>query len=66
MYSNSIHNRLFQKLKLDVVQGIKHNQNLSQQLDSMYVKIGLLIQNRIALQVSLEFDISCVLIIGKL
>ncbi|XP_032684173.1 ras GTPase-activating-like protein IQGAP1 isoform X1 [Odontomachus brunneus] len=39
-----------QKLKLDVVQGIKHNQNLSQQLDSMYVKIGLLIQNRIALQ----------------
>lgn len=52
MHPSSIYSRLFQKLKLDVVQGIKHNQNLSQQLDSMYVKIGLLIQNRIALQVS--------------
>ncbi|XP_011692559.1 PREDICTED: ras GTPase-activating-like protein IQGAP1 isoform X1 [Wasmannia auropunctata] len=39
-----------QKLKYKVVQSIKHNQNLSEQLNSMFVKIGLLIQNRIALQ----------------
>ncbi|XP_070512336.1 ras GTPase-activating-like protein IQGAP1 [Cardiocondyla obscurior] len=39
-----------QKLKHEVVQCIRHNQNLSEQLDSMFVKIGLLIQNRIALQ----------------
>ncbi|KAL6436488.1 hypothetical protein ACFW04_004757 [Cataglyphis niger] len=39
-----------QKLKHEVVQCIKHNQNLSEQLNNMYIKIGLLIQNRIALQ----------------
>ncbi|XP_018366382.1 PREDICTED: ras GTPase-activating-like protein IQGAP1 [Trachymyrmex cornetzi] len=39
-----------QKLKHEVVQCIRHNQNLSEQLNSMFVKIGLLIQNRIALQ----------------
>ncbi|RLU14769.1 hypothetical protein DMN91_012656 [Ooceraea biroi] len=39
-----------QKLKHEVVQCIRHNQNLSEQLNNMYVKIGLLIQNRIALQ----------------
>lgn len=39
-----------QQLKHDVVQTIKYNQNLSQQLDSMDIKIGLLIQNRITLQ----------------
>lgn len=31
---------------------IKRNQNLSQQLDHMDVKIGLLIQNRVSLQVT--------------
>ncbi|KAJ8679150.1 hypothetical protein QAD02_014937 [Eretmocerus hayati] len=39
-----------QQLKNEVVQLIKHNQNLSQQLDSMDIKIGLVIQNRITLQ----------------
>ncbi|XP_067211920.1 ras GTPase-activating-like protein IQGAP1 isoform X1 [Linepithema humile] len=39
-----------QKLKHKLVQCIKHNQNLSEQLNNMYIKIGLLIQNRIALQ----------------
>ncbi|XP_063995334.1 ras GTPase-activating-like protein IQGAP1 [Diachasmimorpha longicaudata] len=39
-----------QQLKNDVVQTIRYNQNLSQQLDSMDIKIGLLIQNRITLQ----------------
>ncbi|KAF7992470.1 hypothetical protein HCN44_001808 [Aphidius gifuensis] len=38
------------KLKNDVVQTIRHNQNLSQQLDNMDIKIALLIQNRITLQ----------------
>ena len=40
-----------QQLKNEVVQLIKHNQELSHQLDSMDIKIGLLIQNRITLQV---------------
>ncbi|XP_076391557.1 ras GTPase-activating-like protein IQGAP1 isoform X1 [Megachile rotundata] len=39
-----------QQLKHEVVQNIRHNQTLSQQLDSMDIKIGLLIQNRITLQ----------------
>lgn len=39
-----------QHLKNDVVQLIRHNQNLSQLLDSMDIKIGLLIQNRITLK----------------
>ncbi|XP_043257073.1 ras GTPase-activating-like protein IQGAP1 [Colletes gigas] len=39
-----------QHLKHEVVQSIRHNQTLSQQLDSMDIKIGLLIQNRITLQ----------------
>ncbi|CAL7946505.1 unnamed protein product [Xylocopa violacea] len=38
-----------QHLKHEVVQSIRHNQTLSQQLDSMDIKIGLLIQNRITL-----------------
>lgn len=36
------------------MQSIRHNQVLSQQLDSMDIKIGLLIQNRITLQVMFE------------
>ncbi|XP_017888182.1 ras GTPase-activating-like protein IQGAP1 isoform X2 [Ceratina calcarata] len=39
-----------QHLKHEVVQSIRHNQTLSQQLDGMDIKIGLLIQNRITLQ----------------
>ncbi|XP_069669169.1 ras GTPase-activating-like protein IQGAP1 isoform X2 [Periplaneta americana] len=39
-----------QNLKGQVVQTIRHNQQLSHQLDAMDVKIGLLVQNRIALQ----------------
>ncbi|XP_057324303.1 ras GTPase-activating-like protein IQGAP1 [Microplitis mediator] len=39
-----------QQLKHDVVKTIKYNENLSQQLNSMDIKIGLLIQNRITLQ----------------
>ncbi|KZC12883.1 Ras GTPase-activating-like protein IQGAP1 [Dufourea novaeangliae] len=39
-----------QHLKHEVVKTIRHNQVLSQQLDSMDIKIGLLIQNRITLQ----------------
>lgn len=45
--------KLLQHLKHEVVQSIRHNQTLSQQLDSMDIKIGLLIQNRITLQVKL-------------
>jgi len=41
----------FQNLKGQVVQTIRHNQLLAQQLDAMDVKIGLLVHNRIALQV---------------
>lgn len=47
-------NLLLQNLKLEVVQSIRHNQVLFQQLDSMDIKIGLLIQNRITLQVMFE------------
>ncbi|KAJ9593504.1 hypothetical protein L9F63_014957, partial [Diploptera punctata] len=39
-----------QNLKGQVVQSIRRNQQLSQQIDAMDVKIGLLVQNRIALQ----------------
>ncbi|XP_071452887.1 ras GTPase-activating-like protein IQGAP2 [Hetaerina americana] len=39
-----------QALKGEMVQKIRHNQKLSQQLDSMDIKIGLLVQNRITLQ----------------
>ncbi|KAH0541195.1 hypothetical protein KQX54_021250 [Cotesia glomerata] len=39
-----------QQLKHDVVKTIKYNENLAQQLNSMDIKIGLLIQNRITLQ----------------
>ncbi|XP_048514358.1 ras GTPase-activating-like protein IQGAP1 isoform X2 [Athalia rosae] len=39
-----------QQLKTEVVQTIRHNKNLLQQLDGMDIKIGLLIQNRITLQ----------------
>ncbi|XP_015599510.1 ras GTPase-activating-like protein IQGAP1 [Cephus cinctus] len=39
-----------QHLRSEVVQTIRHNTNLSQLLDSMDIKIGLLIQNRITLQ----------------
>lgn len=45
---------LLQHLKHEVVQSIRHNQILSQQLDSMDIKIGLLIQNRITLQVMIK------------
>ncbi|KAL7293724.1 hypothetical protein TKK_0012795 [Trichogramma kaykai] len=41
---------LLEQLKADVVQSIKHNQNLAKQLNDMDLKIGLLIQNRITLQ----------------
>lgn len=47
-------NLLLQHLKHEVVQSIRHNQILSQQLDSMDIKIGLLIQNRITLQVMIK------------
>lgn len=43
--------KCLQQLKNEVVQAIKHNQNLSQQLNNMDIKIGLLIQNRITLHV---------------
>ncbi|KAJ8736290.1 hypothetical protein PYW08_006946 [Mythimna loreyi] len=39
-----------QTLKSEVVQSIRKNQELSKQLDDMDLKIGLLVQNRIALQ----------------
>ncbi|OWR44686.1 ras GTPase-activating protein IQGAP1 [Danaus plexippus plexippus] len=39
-----------QTLKSDVVQSIRKNQELSKQIDDMDLKIGLLVQNRIALQ----------------
>lgn len=45
---------ILQHLKHEVVQSIRHNQILSQQLDSMDIKIGLLIQNRITLQVMIK------------
>ncbi|XP_068626808.1 ras GTPase-activating-like protein IQGAP1 [Battus philenor] len=39
-----------QTLKSEVVQSIRKNQELSKQIDNMDLKIGLLVQNRIALQ----------------
>ncbi|CAK1602079.1 unnamed protein product [Parnassius mnemosyne] len=39
-----------QTLKSEVVQSIRKNQELSKQIDDMDLKIGLLVQNRIALQ----------------
>ncbi|XP_046403125.1 ras GTPase-activating-like protein IQGAP1 [Ischnura elegans] len=39
-----------QALRGVVVQKIRHNQKLSQQLDNMDIQIGLLVQNRITLQ----------------
>ncbi|KAG6440461.1 ras GTPase-activating-like protein IQGAP1 [Manduca sexta] len=39
-----------QSLKSEVVQSIRRNQELSKQIDDMDLKIGLLVQNRIALQ----------------
>ncbi|XP_011560492.3 ras GTPase-activating-like protein IQGAP1 isoform X1 [Plutella xylostella] len=39
-----------QSLKSDVVHSIRKNQELSKQIDDMDLKIGLLVQNRIALQ----------------
>lgn len=39
-----------QSLKSEVVQSIRKNQELSKQIDDMDLKIGLLVQNRIALQ----------------
>ncbi|XP_053620170.1 ras GTPase-activating-like protein IQGAP1 [Plodia interpunctella] len=39
-----------QNLKSEVVQSIRKNQELSKQIDDMDLKIGLLVQNRIALQ----------------
>ena len=41
-----------QKLKGDVAQMIRKNQMLERDLDSLDVKIGLLVKNRITLQVS--------------
>lgn len=48
--------RLFvylQTLKEQVVQAIRHNKQLAQQIDKMDVTIGLLVQNRISLQVDI-------------
>lgn len=39
-----------QSLKSEVVQSMRKNQELSKQIDDMDLKIGLLVQNRIALQ----------------
>uniref|UniRef100_A0A1B6HW78 Ras-GAP domain-containing protein n=1 Tax=Homalodisca liturata TaxID=320908 RepID=A0A1B6HW78_9HEMI len=39
-----------QTLKEQVVQAIRHNKQLSQQIDKMDVTIGLLVQNRISIQ----------------
>lgn len=39
-----------QSMKAEVVQSIRKNQELSKQIDDMDLKIGLLVQNRIALQ----------------
>ncbi|KAL4712639.1 hypothetical protein ACJJTC_007936 [Scirpophaga incertulas] len=39
-----------QSLKSEVVQSMRKNQELSKQIDNMDLKIGLLVQNRIALQ----------------
>jgi len=41
-----------QELKRQIITSIKMNKNLEQDLDMMDVKIGLLVKNRITLQVS--------------
>ncbi|XP_047098863.1 ras GTPase-activating-like protein IQGAP1 [Schistocerca piceifrons] len=41
---------LMQNLKEQIGKTIRHNENLSQQLDAMDLKIGLLVRNRISLQ----------------
>ena len=42
-----------QELKRQIITAIKMNKNLEQDLDMMDVKIGLLVKNRITLQVRL-------------
>lgn len=39
-----------QSLQGAVVQRIRHNQELTRQIDAMDIKIGLLVQNRVTLQ----------------
>lgn len=41
---------LKQSLQGAVVQRIRHNQELTKQIDAMDIKIGLLVQNRVTLQ----------------
>lgn len=41
---------LFQTLQGAVVQRIRHNQELNRQIETMDIKIGLLVQNRVTLQ----------------
>lgn len=44
-----------QRLKAQVVQQIRSNQQLEQDLNVLDIKIGLLVRNRISLQVKLEY-----------
>ena len=41
---------MLQSLQGAVVQRIRHNQELTRQIDGMDIKIGLLVQNRVTLQ----------------
>ncbi len=45
-----------QELKRQIITSIKMNKNLEQDLDMMDVKIGLLVKNRITLQVKIFFS----------
>ena len=46
------HYQELQELKRQIITSIKMNKNLEQDLDMMDVKIGLLVKNRITLQVN--------------
>lgn len=46
-----------QRLKSQVVSAIRSNQHLEQDLNVMDIKIGLLVKNRISLQVKRRYDL---------
>ena len=55
MYLVYLHRTEVQKLRQAVVSAIRSNQNLEDNLNQMDIKIGLLVKNRITLQVSSTF-----------
>ena len=55
-----------QKMKQEVVKEIRANQQLEHDLNEMDIKIGLLVKNRITLQVRTSRAAACVCIVTTL